>query len=231
MIKAKLRGIVVKNPVLLYWAKKIQYRSLFGIVSKKIYGKRNKLSFSKGAMLFNASIQILGNDNTIIISDGCELDRISVFIRGNGNRIELSEKVRAHRHTSLWIEDDNNLIFVGEDSDLGDAHIAVTENGKSITVGSDCLFAKGIEIRTGDSHSIVDAKSGNRINYAENVVIGNHVWIGSCASVLKGAIIPNNSVVATRSVVTKTFIEENILLAGIPAKIVKQNINWLGERI
>ncbi len=45
-------------------------------------------------------------------------------------------------------------------------------------------------------------------------------------SILKGATIFDNSIVAFGSIVTKSFTETNVIIAGIPAKIVKTNINW-----
>ena len=43
---------------------------------------------------------------------------------------------------------------------------------------------------------------------------------------MKDVKISRNSVVAYGSLVTKKFEQENVLLAGIPAKIVKENIYW-----
>lgn len=42
----------------------------------------------------------------------------------------------------------------------------------------------------------------------------------------KNTKIPDNSIVGWGSIVTKVFNEPNIILAGIPAKIVKRGINW-----
>nr|HQE12748.1 hypothetical protein [Flavipsychrobacter sp.] len=61
--------------------------------------------------------------------------------------------------------------------------------------------------------------------------IGNHIWIASHVSILKGVHIADNTVVATRAVVTKSFIEKNILIGGMPAKKLKENINWDRQRI
>ncbi|HEY9752233.1 MAG TPA: hypothetical protein V6C46_04750, partial [Coleofasciculaceae cyanobacterium] len=57
------------------------------------------------------------------------------------------------------------------------------------------------------------------------------VWIASHVSILKGVSIPDNSIVATRSVVTKSFNMQNTLIGGVPAKVLKNNINWLRERL
>jgi acetyltransferase-like isoleucine patch superfamily enzyme len=222
--------ILKKNRLLFFLAKKIQYRSLFRISSKSIRGRGNLISVSKRSMLFDVLIRIIGNNNSIQIDEGCVLERVSIFIKGN-NKIIISKNVLAHHYASWWIEDNNNAIYVGENSGIGDAHLAVTENGTFIQIGCDCIFAKGIEIRTGDSHSIMDASSGKRTNYAANVIVGDHCWIGSQVSVLKGAVIPRDSIVATKSVVTKPFVNAGVLLGGIPAKEIKNNVTWNIERI
>lgn len=97
-------------------------------------------------------------------------------------------------------------------------------------VGNDCLFSSEIVIRTGDSHSILN-ETGTRINPAKDVVIGNHVWVGHRALITKGVSIPENCVVGTGAVVTKPIDKSGTVIAGVPAKIIKENINWCGERL
>ena len=53
-----------------------------------------------------------------------------------------------------------------------------------------------------------------------NVKIGENCWIGGHATINPGVEIGDNVVVASGAVVTKTF-GDNVLLAGVPAKIVK----------
>jgi acetyltransferase-like isoleucine patch superfamily enzyme len=57
----------------------------------------------------------------------------------------------------------------------------------------------------GDSHSILDGDTGKRFNYAEDVLIADHVWIGAGCAILKGALISSETVVGTGSVVTGKF--------------------------
>lgn len=47
----------------------------------------------------------------------------------------------------------------------------------------------------------------------------------------KGAIVGNDCIVAAGAIVNKKFENNKCVLAGIPAKIVKENINWRGKRI
>ena len=51
--------------------------------------------------------------------------------------------------------------------------------------------------------------------------IGDNVWLGDHATVLKGVTIGENSVVAARAVVTRD-VPANVVVAGNPAKVVKE---------
>lgn len=87
------------------------------------------------------------------------------------------------------------------------------------------MFSNGIDIRNSDEHSVTDL-DGKRINPAEDIVIGNHVWLCAYSKILKGAVIPDNCVIANSSLVKSKFTESNAIYAGIPAKLVKKDITW-----
>lgn len=77
-----------------------------------------------------------------------------------------------------------------------------------------------------DLHSITDDK-GCVINPAKEIKIGNHVWIGSRSLILKGANIPDDSIIGAQSVVSKSLADKNTLYVGSPVRAVKRNINWI----
>lgn len=118
-----------------------------------------------------------------------------------------------------------NEIIIGHDSTIEGGHLAAIE-GTKITVGDNCMFSSDIEIRTGDSHSIINTVSDKRINPSNDVIIGNHVWLTVHVRVMKGAVLPDNSIVGNFAIVTNKFDKENSVYAGIPAKHIKDNINW-----
>ena len=68
--------------------------------------------------------------------------------------------------------------------------------------------------------------NGNIINHAKFIEIGNHVWIAKQVTVLKNTKILDNTVVGCNSVVAKQFDKSNIVIAGNPARIIKENIKW-----
>ncbi len=98
---------------------------------------------------------------------------------------------------------------------------------KNIKIGADCLFSWDIQIMDTDFHKILD-EDGNQMNVDRGVVIGNHVWIGARSTVLKGACIPANSVVAAGSLFSGRKEEEYCIYAGRGKglDIVKRNIRW-----
>ena len=91
------------------------------------------------------------------------------------------------------------------------------------------MFSFNIEITCTDTHSVLDMED-NIINKGENIIIGNHVWVGKEAKILKNTKIADNCIVAQNSIVTKKFDTNNAVIAGNPAKIVKENITWSNIR-
>ena len=81
-----------------------------------------------------------------------------------------------------------------------------------------------MNFRDNDGHTIV-YKNKDKQN-EKSIVIKNNVWIASYVDVLKGVIVEENSVVATRSCITKEFSLPNILIGGYPAKIIEEDITW-----
>ena len=95
---------------------------------------------------------------------------------------------------------------------------------EGITFGENVLLGWNINVRDSDGHMMYH--DGQKVPSFKPVYIGNHVWIASCVDILKGVTIPDGSVVAYRSCLTKPFAEKNALIAGYPAKIVRTDIEW-----
>lgn len=228
--KSKLKNIYVtislKYPSIGVFIKRFYlYNRLFNRIHKKIKGSSNKLEYRK-VILNNVTFDIKGNNNNIVIRPGSILNNVTFFIRGNSHEITIGENCIFSRGGSIWFTHHNGSLKIGKNTSMENVHIAVTEPKSQVVIGEDCMFAYDIDIRTGDSHSIVDEKSGKRINYAKDISIDNHVWLASHCRILKGVRIGKNSIVGTNTVVTKSFNEPGVILAGSPAKIVKRNISW-----
>lgn len=174
------------------------------------------------------NIEIYGYGNNIEIK--CNFSKsVKIMIRGNNNRLTIEENVEYSKGL-IWFEDNYGEIFIDKNTTIGDANLSVAENGRKIIIGADCMFSKGINISTTDSHSIINLKTGERTNQAQDVVIGEHVWLGRNVTINKGVKVGSNSIVAGNSVLTKS-IPSNCIAAGVPASVVKSSVDWLRQRI
>jgi len=219
--------LLQKYPGLLPWAVRL-YNGLLGWNRRKISGCGNQTS----GMSFrhHTTVAINGNHNVIDWGNSCFWDHCHIYIAGDHNKIVLGKRCVLHQ-LDLWLEDDGNTIIIGDHTHVtGFTHLAATE-GKKIVIGEDCLFASNVVVRTGDSHSILDADRGNRINPAQDTLIGNHVWLGAQTTLLKGASVADHSVVGTGAIVTGKYEQSHVVLAGNPARIVKEKVDWLPQRI
>ena len=193
-----------------------------------VNGSKN-LIINEGVLLKKVKFDITGDHNQIYFHEDSFIENVTFFFRGSNHHLSIGNHCII-KGGSFWFEDDNCTINIGNNTTIENAHLAVTENEKSIEIGYDCMLAYDIEIRTGDSHSIIDLNSNTRINYARNVKILDHVWIGADVKILKGVTIGKNSIIGTGSIVNKS-IPDNCIAAGIPAKVVRNNVTWNRQRI
>ena len=93
-----------------------------------------------------------------------------------------------------------------------------------ITIGDGCAIARNVLIMDFDAHDIT-YEDGRKNQNTAPVTIGSHVWIGAGATILKGVTIGDNAIVGAGSVVTRD-VPPNTIVAGNPARIIRENIQW-----
>ena len=215
-MKAKISPLVVHIFNRLYYKNR-----------DKIRGKRNKIVCDK--ILLGSTILIKGNNNRIVCKQGGVLRECSIEINGSNNMVIIGENVSAVK-ASIIVDDENNKVEIGNGTKLcGQIELACIE-GTTLSIGENCLFSEEIVIRTGDGHSVTDL-SGRRLNYSKDVRIDNYVWVGKKVTINKGCIVGKNNVVGTGAIITKSVLENNVIIAGVPAKVVKRDIDWKTERV
>lgn len=167
----------------------------------RISGTGNRLEFGAGAMLWGAHIELRGHNLV------CRL--------GAGLRV---------RGGTFILTDDHSRLEIGADTTMTGPTL-VAQGGRRLSLGRDCMVAYGADLRCSDGHSVVDLASGENLNPAADVRVGDHVWIGIHSQVLKGVEIADHSIVAARSVVTRSVPGASIV-AGNPARVIRTGITW-----
>jgi len=224
-MKQFLKRIVKTNRILILITNNIL--RIKQKLKKPISGKNNVIT-NKG-VFHKVKYDIVGNGNHIVIAKGVVLSNLLIFIRGDNHKLIIEENC-LFKSGCIWFEDDNCQITIGQNTSIESANLAAIEPNSKISIGEDCMLSNYVEFRTGDSHSIIDNTTKKRINFAKDIVVGNHVWIGAHSKILKGSNIGNNSIIGMSSLVTKS-IPKHSLAVGIPAKVIKINIDWYRDRV
>lgn len=202
----------------------------------KIKGKNNQILFygrnlPRFLKIVGLSISIEGNNNKIEIK-GCKkpFENTRFIILANNNIYELGKINFMHNViiTSSW---GNNQYFkFGDNSDCNGMAVFLLEENVGVKIGDNTIMSIGIVIRPTDIHSVIDINTNNILNIPKHpVVIGNHCWIGQGAFFLKGAVVPDNTIVGMGAVVAKEFEKNYTAIAGNPAKVIKENVTWRVE--
>lgn len=147
----------------------------------------------------NIRICFCGQNNLLRIGRGLSVNRLDIYF-GNKGFCEIGD------HTSIiqaacWVSD------------------------AELRIGEDCMFSSEIVIRTHDDHHIFERETHRRINWPKNVMIGNQVWVGYKTILLAGAHIGTGSIVGAGAVTSSCF-GEHVLIAGCPAKVIRENVCW-----
>lgn len=172
----------------------------FGIIFSKI----NIFLFRTRGYDIDISVYLRGNNiffqskkNSIEIDKYCEIGYGVRMYSGFGGRIRINRNVG---------------IF---DSTIIDIH-------SELVIGENCLIAPFCYISDYD-HVVKNAKIPiiEQGYVSKPISIGNNVWIGANAIILKGVTIGDNTIIGAGSVVTRD-IPSNTLAAGNPARIIRK---------
>lgn len=189
------------------------------------------MKFTDGAALVNSGMAGQGcsiNQSTLQISEGATVQC--------GENVEFTHAhVTVRYGASLVIG--NNCKIVGRIIVEGKSRLEIGDylvcndlvkirsyEGKGVFIGNGCLFANPT-IYNSDYHGIYDLSDGVRLNRANDIIIEDNVWLSLNSMLLKGARIGSGSVVGAGAVVSGAF-PGNAIIAGNPARTVRENIRW-----
>ncbi|CAH0534667.1 2,3,4,5-tetrahydropyridine-2,6-dicarboxylate N-acetyltransferase [Vibrio stylophorae] len=129
-----------------------------------------------------------------------------------GNRVKIGTGCRLYVSGKLSFGERCN--FSGESSIVC---------AREITFGQGCLVSWNTLFMDTDFHPIMD-ENGSRLNENRSINIGNRVWVGAKATVMKGVALGDNSVVSAGAHVVSSYPAE-VILGGNPAKEIGTMMN------
>jgi acetyltransferase-like isoleucine patch superfamily enzyme len=187
------------------------------------HGENNTVEISdKLRASGSGTITLTGSGNTVRVAD--TIYNFGVYITLNNNsRLTIGQDVNCF---NLVIYMDRAAVLdIGTTVGFnGIVRLSMHEPGR-IAIGDGCLFADQVEISVSDMHSILDATTKARINPAKDIIMGNRVWVGNRSMIMKGVTLADGAIVGAMSVVTRN-VPSNCVVAGNPAKVVRENATW-----
>jgi acetyltransferase-like isoleucine patch superfamily enzyme len=146
------------------------------------------------------------------------------YLQGQG-RITLGAGVRLSGRPHFTFNNrhlDAPELTIGDGTFIG--HLCDFRAARSIRIGSHCLIAGGVTIADYDGHPLDarERRAGATSPVAEirPVEIGDDVWIGQGATILKGVQIGDRAVVGAGAIVTRD-VPADCVVAGNPARLIR----------
>lgn len=210
----------------LFGIKVFEYRKKHQINANLLLNKINLPNTGK------YNINIYGKNNEIYINPENKKSSLSLTIYGDNNKIHIDTTEPIYLNGVIGdinTNTNNTALKIESGTSINGVQFFLMDNNSSIQIGKNCMISCNVEIWASDTHSILD-ENNNLINLGKEVIIGNNVWIGKDVKVLKNTIIPDGCIVGIGSIISKKFTNQKSILAGIPAKVVKENISWSKKR-
>lgn len=135
----------------------------------------------------------------------------------------VNSLIRVEKGASLNIKND----FV-----LGANSILFCEN--DITIQEKVITSWSCQIIDTDTHSLRNRINNTKFDRSKPIFIGMGCWLGNNVTINKGTKLPNFTIIASHTLCNKDYtinIGEFSLLGGIPAKLLKSDIEFVGDKI
>jgi acetyltransferase-like isoleucine patch superfamily enzyme len=155
----------------------------------------------------------------------------AIFLIKSDDSISISDEVYIGANTIISVRDHNfpnaykdSHLSIGKKTYIGESN-NIRASGGNISIGENCLIAQNVTI-VATNHNIKLGQLINEQSWTQDnnfVTIKDDVWIGAGSVILSGITICKGAVIAAGSIVTKD-VDENAIVAGNPAKLIKYRV-------
>jgi acetyltransferase-like isoleucine patch superfamily enzyme len=207
-----------------------------------IDGDHNVVSIQRGVHLDDCVLSISGNtqygnfrgsNNTVHIGRESMLSEVRMDCQGSHNALVIGVRVYAAQKSELYLYGFGCSIRVGDKTSMTNAFLHAEEIETSIEVGEDNMIAAYVAISTGDKHPIYDVDSFQRVNSAQNIVTGKHVWMASGVQCLKGARVGDHCIIGKHTTIAGPIYDDSshelahhAVIYGMPARAHRTGVTW-----
>lgn len=179
--------------------------------------------------LNNSTIQFVGKGNMLYCDENVNITNSAIKFSGSNSIIFLrSSKYDYCLNAVIY---NNSLLYFGKDNFINQKLNIIVSEQENIIIGNDCIISMNCWMRTADAHLIYDSYTKKRLNNSKGILIGDHVWIGQQALLLKGTEIASGSIIGAASVVANKRIPSNCIYAGNPVRKIRENVFFHSDTV
>lgn len=132
-------------------------------------------------------------------------------------RVSLARNVRLYQGVGIYLDAPGATVKIG-DGTYVNRRTEITCK-EQVAIGERCAISWDVLITDTDYHQLAGSKS------IAPVTIGDHVWVGARAAILKGVTIGDGAVIAAGSLVTRD-VPPGCLVSGSPATVAREGVDW-----
>ena len=156
---------------------------------------------------------------------GYRMQLDGMLFLGSGVKLQIGREARVRFGRWTWIGHDTKIrchegeVRIGAKTVLGqECTISAYQH---VSIGEQCVVADRVMLIDFD-HNVAEVERPIRVQgiYKRDVRVGNNVWIGYGAQILRGVTVGDNSIVGAGAVVTKD-VPANAVVAGVPARVIR----------
>ncbi len=191
------------------------------------YLSKNVIHEGKGKIIpfHGACVDLEGSSRLIIHDDALELGINKV----KGSRAETLIRLR---NNATWnLKGYCGLSYgvtleINENAELESGYFTSNSNSvivinKKLIIGNDVMLGRNVTIYDSNFHSL-----NGKETVSKETAIGDHVWIATNCTILKGAHIGSGSVVAVGTVVSEDVPEHVVVGNEAKQKILSEKAEW-----
>jgi acetyltransferase-like isoleucine patch superfamily enzyme len=144
---------------------------------------------------------------------------------GRGVQLQIGTRARVRFGRWVWIGHGTKIrchegvVRIGDKTVLGqECTISAYQH---VSIGEQCIVADRVMLIDFD-HNVAEVERPIRVQgiYKRDVRVGNNVWIGYGAQILRGVSVGDNAIIGASAVVTRD-VPANAVVAGVPARVIR----------
>jgi acetyltransferase-like isoleucine patch superfamily enzyme len=134
-----------------------------------------------------------------------------------GTALVLAEHVTLYQHVGFYLDAPGARIEVGASTYINRRTEMCAKS--RVRIGARCAISWDVTITDSDYHELQGSPA------VAAVSIGDEVWVGARAIILKGVTVGSGAVIAAGAVVSRD-VPPRALVAGVPSRVIRENVSW-----